>query len=436
MDPLAPALERLTQSVPKAIDLSLDRIRAGLTLLGSPEKRLPPVIHLAGTNGKGSTLAFLRSIYRAAGYRVHSYSSPHIVSFCERIHLNNQDVTPEVLAGAIDDFLRVNFYDATFFEALTIIAFHLFAAHPADVLILETGLGGRGDATNVVDDKCATILTPVSMDHQDRLGDTLEKIAREKIDIFRPNTPIFCGLQHPSVTPLVRDAASALNAPLIQYDIDFTADLSQDGLLWRDLGTGETVGLPRPSLRGAHQGHNAALATACVFGLQGVFPVSQAALERGLRETFWPARLQSVKPASLTLPPSWSVIVDGSHNAAGAQTLRDFLDTQSWQRRILVMGCLARKDWRTIVDALASWPTEIHLVPVTGHDTSWDLAQVQAHLTPHNIPITLHNDWRSALTCLPTHNPHPASTGVIITGSLYLAGDVLGGIAFPPPTLG
>jgi dihydrofolate synthase/folylpolyglutamate synthase len=428
VDPLAPALERLTQSVPKAIDLSLDRIRAGLTLLGSPEKRLPPVIHLAGTNGKGSTLAFLRSIYRAAGYRVHSYSSPHIVSFCERIHLNNQDVTPQVLADAIDDFLRVTFYDATFFEALTIIAFHLFAAHPADVLILETGLGGRGDATNVVDDKCATLLTPISMDHQDRLGDTLEKIAREKIAIFRPNTPIFCGLQHPNVTPLVRDAASALNAPLTQYDIDFIAESTEQAMLWRDLRTGEALRLPAPSLHGAHQIQNAALATACVLGLQGVFPVSQAALARGLRETFWPARLQSVNPASLDLPPAWSVIVDGSHNAAGAQTLRAFLDTQSWQRRILVMGCLARKDWRTIVGALASWPTEIHLVPVTGHDTSWDLREVKAHLAPQTIPITLHETWSAALASLPTPTPHPASTGVIITGSLYLAGDVLGGV--------
>jgi dihydrofolate synthase/folylpolyglutamate synthase len=350
------------------------------------------------------------------------------VSFCERIHLNNQDVTPQVLADAIDDFLRVTFYDATFFEALTIIAFHLFAAHPADVLILETGLGGRGDATNVVDDKCATLLTPISMDHQDRLGDTLEKIAREKIAIFRPNTPIFCGLQHPNVTPLVRDAASALNAPLTQYDVDFIAESTEQAMLWRDLRTGETLRLPTPSLHGAHQIQNAALATACVLGLQGVFPVSQAALARGLRETFWPARLQSVNPASLDLPPAWSVIVDGSHNAAGAQTLRAFLDTQSWQRRILVMGCLARKDWRTIVGALASWPTEIHLVPVTGHDTSWDLREVKAHLAPQNIPITLHETWSAALASLPTPTPHPTSTGVIITGSLYLAGDVLGGV--------
>jgi dihydrofolate synthase/folylpolyglutamate synthase len=156
--------------------------------------------------------------------------------------------------------------------------------------------------------------------------------------------------------------------------------------------------------------------------------VSQAALARGLRETFWPARLQSVNPASLDLPPAWSVIVDGSHNAAGAQTLRAFLDTQSWQRRILVMGCLARKDWRTIVGALASWPTEIHLVPVTGHDTSWDLREVKAHLAPQNIPITLHETWSAALASLPTPTPHPTSTGVIITGSLYLAGDVLGGV--------
>lgn len=427
MDPLAPALERLSHAVPKVIDLSLDRIRAGLTLLGAPQKRLPPVIHLAGTNGKGSTLAFLRSIYRAAGYRVHSYSSPHIVSFCERIHLNNQDVTPQDLAKAIDDFLQIKFYDATFFEALTLIAFHLFAAHPADVLILETGLGGRGDATNVLNDKCATILTPVSMDHQDRLGDTLKKIAREKIAIFRPNTPIFCGLQHPSVTPLVRDAASALNAPLIQYDADFTADLSQDGLLWRDMRTSETLSLPLPSLRGAHQGQNAALAVACVRGLGDILPVPQGAVSQGLRETFWPARLQVVAGPRLNLPPAWHTIVDGSHNAAGAETLRTFLDSQSWDRRILVMGCLARKDWRAIVDTLAPWPTEIHLVPVTGHDTSWDLAQVQSHLTPRNIPITLHNNWRSALTCLPQSNPHPTSTGVIITGSLYLAGEVLGG---------
>ena len=429
MDPLAPALERLTHAVPKVIDLSLDRIRAGLTLLGSPETRLPPVIHLAGTNGKGSTLAFLRSIYRAAGYRVHSYSSPHIVSFCERIHLNNQDVTPQALAEAIDDFLRIKFYDATFFEALTIIAFYMFAAHPADVLILETGLGGRGDATNVVREKCATILTPVSMDHQDRLGDTLEKIAREKIAIFRPNTPIFSGLQHATVTPLVREAALALNAPLRQYDVDFTHELSQDGWVWRDMRMPETLSLPRPSLRGAHQGDNAALAIACVRGLREVLPVSQAAMARGLCETFWPARLQAVEGPRLHLPASWHVTVDGSHNVAGAQTLQAFLNIQSWQRRVLVMGCLARKDWRAIVDTLAPWPTEIHLVPVTGHDTSWDLAYVQAYLSAYTIPVTLHTDWRSALSVLSQSNPHPTSTGVMITGSLYLAGEILAGAA-------
>jgi dihydrofolate synthase/folylpolyglutamate synthase len=262
------------------------------------------------------------------------------------------------------------------------------------------------------------------MDHQDRLGDTLEKIAREKIAIFRPKTPIFCGLQDPKVANLVHQAADDLGAPVSMFGVDFSSEYSLTNMVWQDLKTGDTLTLPAPPLKGAHQIHNAALAVACVRGLESVLPVAHEALIQGITQTFWPARLQSVSPVVFGLPESWSVYVDGSHNAAGAETLRVFLNAQLWQRRILVMGCLARKDWKSIVDTLASWPTEIHLVPVTGHETSWDLGEVAGYLQTKGHDVTTHFDWRAALAVANKDNVS-LPTGLIITGSLYLAGEVL-----------
>ena len=297
------ALNRLADAMPKSIDLSLHRIKTALNKLGDPHKKLPPVIHIAGTNGKGSTLAFLRSIYRQAGYVVHSYSSPHIISFCERIHLNNHDIEPVKMAAAIDDFLQQKITDLTYFEAITVIAITLFATQKADVLILETGLGGRMDATNVIDTKIATIITPISMDHQDRLGDTIEKIAAEKIAICLKNTPIFCGQQHDSVKQMVINASRELNAPLKMLRRDFTVDIDTMLFKHNDL----SITLPQLQLYGDHQIDNAAVVTMCAIELNKILPVNNIDIINGLKNTTWPARLQKISPKILNLPPHYNI---------------------------------------------------------------------------------------------------------------------------------
>src|SRR5579863_7977100 len=287
-------LERLSKLHPKLIDLSLDRTWRLLERLGHPELKVPPVVHVAGTNGKGSVIAYLRAMLEAAGYRVHAYISPHLVRFHERIRLAGSLIGEDQLLDLLEECERVNGGEPiTFFEITTAAAFLAFARAPADILLLETGLGGRLDATNVLARPAVTAITPVSLDHQRFLGDTVAAIAGEKAGILKPGRPAILAPQLPEAQAVIERRASALGAPLFRYGGEWRvgpmgAGLRYEGQRWPALD------LPPPGLLGRHQYDNAGTALACLDRLDG-FALSPQALARGLREVTWPARLEHLK---------------------------------------------------------------------------------------------------------------------------------------------
>ena len=327
LKPTAPSdaiLERLTALHPKKIDLSLERVETLLDRLGRPQDRVPPVIHVGGTNGKGSTVAFLRAMLEAAGKRVHVYTSPHLVRFHERIRLGaaggGRFVDEADLAATLEHCERVNDgAPITFFEMTTAAAFQLFAERPADVLLLEVGLGGRFDATNVVAQPLASVVTPVSMDHVEFLGDTVEKIAREKAGIFKRDRPAFLGLQGDAALDVLQREARRAGALLRVADRDFSVREEHGRLLFED--EDGLVDLPLPRLAGRHQHGNAALALAT---LRAVVPgLEAAAIERGIATAEWPGRLQRLAKGALAerTPPGAELWLDGGHNEDGGRVL-------------------------------------------------------------------------------------------------------------------
>ena len=286
-------VSRLTALHPKRIDLSLDRVQRLLAALSHPERKLPPVIHVAGTNGKGSTIAFLRAILEAAGKRVHAYTSPHLVRFNERFRIGKSGegklVSDEELIAAMEECELANAgAPITVFEITTAAGLILFARHPADVLLMEVGLGGRLDATNVIDNPLATIITRVSVDHTDFLGDSLEKIATEKAGILKRGVPAVIASQHREVLAVIERQAAKLTAPLKIAGEDWTATEERGRLVYQD-ETG-LLDLPPPKLFGRHQFENAGLAIAALRTINQ-FGIPPAAYEGGMIKADWPARL-------------------------------------------------------------------------------------------------------------------------------------------------
>src|SRR5258707_13466211 len=291
-----PILERMTALYPKAIDLSLERIKALMVDLGGPQDRLPPVIHVAGTNGKGSTVAYLRAIFEAAGYRAHVYTSPHLVEFNERIRLAGRLIEDGELALLLGEVERVNAgRPITFFEVTTAAAFLAFARHPADVVVLETGLGGRLDATNLVARPAACALTSISLDHTDHLGDTLAKIAFEKAGILKPGARAVIGPEPAEANAVFARRAEAVGASLFRCGAEWRMEVGADG--FRYIGN-RALDLPFPALPGRHQIDNAGIAVAVVDSLAG-FEIAEGDAQEGLRRVEWPARLQRLTRGKL-----------------------------------------------------------------------------------------------------------------------------------------
>jgi dihydrofolate synthase/folylpolyglutamate synthase len=327
---------------PRLIDLSLDRLLELLARLGHPERQLPPVVHVAGTNGKGSTCAFVRAIAEAAGRRVHVYTSPHLVRFNERIRIAGQLVDDDRLAEALEHVEQVNAgAPITVFEVITAVALHLFATTPADLCVLEVGLGGRGDATNVTPPPAATAITSISLDHRELLGDTLGVIAAEKAGILKPDVPVAIGAQPPEVTDVLLRLAAEVGAPVWLRGRDWDITPVATGLRYQD-GIG-TLDLPHPSLAGAHQHDNAGIAIAALRAGRLTLPVG--AFAGGLAAAEWPARLQRLHGhLARRLPPAWELWLDGGHNPGAGLILADQL--RSWADRPvhLVVGMKQAKD--------------------------------------------------------------------------------------------
>jgi dihydrofolate synthase/folylpolyglutamate synthase len=412
-------IERLHALHPKLIDLSLDRMREALAVLGHPEAALPPVVHVAGTNGKGSTCAFLRAIAEAAGRRVHVYTSPHLVRFHERIRLAGALVGEEQLAEALEEVERRNAgAPITVFEVITATALLLFSRVPADLLVLETGLGGRFDATNVVDRPAATAIASISMDHTEFLGDTLPAIAFEKAGILKPGVPCATGAQDPAALEVLAARAAECGAPLLARGRDWRIEPSGGALRYADARG--ALDLPPPGLPGPHQADNAGIAIAALRAWNPPW-LTGSAIAAGIAGATWPARLQRLTGRlAAALPPGWELWLDGGHNAGAGLALAGHL--AGWHDRPLHL----------VVGMKGGKAAPEFLRPLLPHaDTLWAVAEPGQHLAMPVADIVAASGGRArpgptvaaALAALPCGGPMPAR--VLVCGSLYLAGEVL-----------
>ena len=388
-----------------------------LDQLGNPQLRLPPVVHVAGTNGKGSTCAYLRAIGEAAGWRVHVYTSPHLVRFNERIRIAGALVTDQQLTAVIDEVEQVNAgQPITVFEMLVAVAFLLFSRTPADLCVVEVGLGGRGDATNVLSHPHACAITSISMDHREYLGDTVELIAREKAGIMKHGVPVVTGAQAPLVLATLDECAAAAGTVLRARFRDWNIAQVPDGLLFTDASG--SLHVPRPSLLGTHQIDNAGIALAAMRAAG--LPAPPAALAQGIARAEWPARMQHLTgPVASLVPADWEIWLDGGHNPGAGVVLAEHL--AGWQDRPvhLVVGMKQSKDAAEFLRPL---------LPLAR--TVWAIAEPEQHLALPVAAIVAASGGvarpgptlRAALAQLP-RTGEPAR--VLVCGSLYLAGEVL-----------
>lgn len=422
-------LARLMALHPKKIDLSLGRMHNILAKLGNPERRLPPVIHIAGTNGKGSTVAFLRAIMEAAGHRAHVYTSPHLVRFAERIRVAGKLIEEEELANYLERVETAAGTDPiTFFEATTAAALLAFAETPADVCVLEVGLGGRLDATNVIDEPAAVGITPVSLDHQQFLGDTVREIAAEKAGIIKLGVPLVVGPQQKVAQEVILAVAEKHGVQASSYGEHWHADAPPKSgkLLYEDATT--VWDLPVPSLIGDHQVKNAAMAVALARA-QKALPIPHHAAKAGIGWARWPARLQQLSstPLNALLPEGSDLWLDGGHNPAAADVVRTFLQGVDPVERsaTLVLGMMGTKDVSGYLKRLSGLVNRVIAVPIEGETGAASSAELAAAATDIGINGVVAKDVPSALKAI-TEKAHPDRPPfVLIAGSLYLAGQVL-----------
>jgi dihydrofolate synthase/folylpolyglutamate synthase len=429
--PVDAIVARLNALHPKRIDLSLDRVRRLMAALDHPERKLPSAIHVAGTNGKGSTIAFMRAILEAAGQSVHVYTSPHLVRFNERFRLGEAGegklVSDTELAAALEECERVNAgAPITVFEITTAVGMLLFARHPADVLLMEVGLGGRLDATNVIDKPLATIVTRISIDHTDFLGDTLEKIAVEKAGIFKPDVPALIAAQNREVLAVLERQAARLNAPMKIAGEDWTATEERGRLVYQD--EAGLLDLPAPKLYGRHQFENAGLAIAALRALPQ-FKILPAAFEAGLVKADWPARLHRLGHGRLAelVPAGSELWLDGGHNPDGGRAIAAALaDLEERVSRplVLIVGMLASKNCEGFLSNFTGLARRLIAVPVPGADKSLSAEAVADAARKIGLQATGRDTLGDALDAVRKLNLDPPPR-VLITGSLYLAGEVL-----------
>ena len=411
---------------PRLVDLSLGRVQRLLADLGHPERRTPPIIHVAGTNGKGSTVAFCRAILEAAGKRVHVYTSPHLVRFNERIRLAGSLVEDEALNAALDHAERVNAgHSISVFEITTAVAFHLFAEVPADYLLLEVGLGGRFDATNVIDKPAATIITPVSMDHPEFLGATVDRIAFEKAGILKRGVPAVIAAQHDDALRVIEREAIKVGAPRRLEGRDYHMRGENGRLVFEDeFGL---LDLPRPRLPGRHQYGNAAAAVAALRLIAPDLPHN--AYERGVAQAQWPARLQRLRSGPLVdrAPAGSEVWLDGAHNEAGGRVLAEAMaDFEEALPRPLVVICgtLSTKDTGAFLAHFKGLAREVIAVPIPGEHVARTAEEVAGFATRAGLAARVGASVAGALETLAAQD-WPVPPRVLIAGSLYLAGAVL-----------
>ncbi|HEY4134434.1 MAG TPA: folylpolyglutamate synthase/dihydrofolate synthase family protein [Alphaproteobacteria bacterium] len=416
-------LERLQGLHPKIIDLSLGRIERLLAKLGHPERKMPPAIHVAGTNGKGSTVAFLRAMLEAAGKRVHVYTSPHLVRFHERVRLAGQLIGEEALLEALARCEAANGGEnITYFEITTAAAYLAFAETPADVTLLEVGLGGRFDATNVIDRPLATAITPVSMDHEQYLGDTLGEIAFEKAGILKPGVPAIIAPQAPEALAVIETRAAEIGAPLRRGGIEWSVLTDMEQMVWQ--GGAKFIGLPLPNLQGAHQLTNAGTAIAVLDALPE-FAVSDDAIRQGITHAEWPARLQRLTKGLLVelLPPRSELWLDGGHNPSAGEALAAQAERWADKPLLIVSGLLRTKDAAGFFRPLASHVKAARTVAIPDSTATLSAEETSEAAQRAGLAAPAMPSVEAAIRDLAKDLTRPAR--ILICGSLYLAGHVL-----------
>jgi dihydrofolate synthase/folylpolyglutamate synthase len=420
------ALERLKALHPRRIDLSLKRVERLLAALGRPQDRLPPVVHVAGTNGKGSTIAFLRAIAEAAGLKVHVFTSPHLVRFAERIRLGGRLIDEEPLADVLARVERANAGEpVTFFEITAAAALLAFSEAPADLCLIEVGLGGRYDATNVIAAPELSVITPVDLDHREFLGDTLEAIAREKAGIVKRSRPVVLGRQRDNAFEVFAAEAERLGAPVLALGRDFDAHGQRGGMTW--IGADDLLDLPAPSLFGPHQIDNAALAVAAARLLRDT-RITGPAIARGVAGAVWPARLQRLTAGPLAEAArarGSDLWLDGGHNPHAARAQAEALSrlqARDGRPLTLIAGLLGNKDAAGFFTAFAPLRPRVLTVRFEA-DTAADPKSLTAMARMVGVEAEPAGDLDTALAmALAAEGPPPR---VLISGSLYLAGEVL-----------
>jgi dihydrofolate synthase / folylpolyglutamate synthase len=433
-------IERLMALHPKGFDLSLDRITRLLEKLDNPQDRLPPVIHIAGTNGKGSAAAFSRSLMEASGFRVHVHTSPHLVNWHERYRIGapggGRLIADDVLADAVARAAKINAGEhITVFEILTAVTFLLFSEHPADAAIIEVGLGGRFDATNVIDRPAVSVVMPISLDHEAYLGDRVELIAVEKAGIIKRGAPVVIGAQETQTAQDVLIAtAERLDCPHLVYGQDFLAFEENGRMIYQDeMGL---MDLTPPKLPGRHQFANAAAAIAAVKAAG--FEIDQRAADRAMTTVDWPGRMQKLPKGKLSdLAPQGSEIwLDGGHNPGAGIVVAETLAEQEerFARPLfLICGMLNTKDQIGYFRAFEGMARHVYTVPVSSSDAGAPNAELANRAMAAGLSAEPVNSVANALMLLrDTWNPAEIAPRILIGGSLYLAGDVLAQNGTPP----
>jgi len=411
-------LERMMTLHPKVIDLTLARVDRLLAELGNPERSIPPVIHIAGTNGKGSTQAMIRAGLEAGGDRVHAYTSPHLARFHERIRLAGELISEPALTALLDECVRVNGPDEiTFFEITTCAAFLAFARTPADWTLLEVGLGGRLDATNVVEKPRLTIITPVSIDHQQFLGETLAEIAGEKAGIIKRGVPVIVGPQSDEALAVIEAKATRMGAPILAFGQYWNAFEDRGRLVYQD--ENGLLDLPLPNLPGPHQIQNAGAAIAALRALGRDETACEAAVTRAI----WPARMQRLRHGPLVnAAPKVELWLDGGHNPAGGVAVAATLAQMPKRETHLICGMLNTKDVTGYMVPLAPHVTRLHAVSIPGEKNTLPAEVTRDAARAAGMEAVEAGSVSEALARIAATSPEAR---VLICGSLYLAGTVL-----------
>ncbi|CAH1658428.1 bifunctional folylpolyglutamate synthase/dihydrofolate synthase [Chelatococcus asaccharovorans] len=431
-------LARFLALHPKVIDLSLGRIARLLASLGHPERRLPPTFHVAGTNGKGSTIAFMRAILEAAGLSVHVYTSPHLVRYHERIRIGRPDgsriVDEQRLLDAFRRCEEANGREPiTFFEITTAAAFLLFAESPADALLLEVGLGGEADATNVITDPLVTVVTPVSLDHPEYLGDRITTVAAAKAGIFKPGVPAVIAPQDPQASAVLEARAERIGAPLVIGDQDFSIHEEGGRLVYQD--ERGLLDLPLPRLAGRHQHINAGTAIAALR-TGGFDRLPVAAYEAGMKNADWPARMQRLTRGDLIghAPEGAEIWLDGGHNPEGGRAIASAMADMEESRPaplVLIVGMLGTKDAVGFLSPFAGLARELLAVSMTTQLAARPAEEIAEIAQDLGFVTSAHASVEAALASL-KHQDWDHPPRILITGSLYFAGEVLAANGTPP----